>query len=1177
MLTTRARAALAFAAALTAAGCVEVEVRRTIAPDRSGRETLTVRAPKTARTDAFPGLFSGGTCAPPTTQAAGELSLRTAEATFPDVARFRHQAEFMSSSATIEAGADGAIAYRETLTNSYHKSLVRAPSEEARASLAAAMEEARKGLAGAKLTYTIQFPGPVAKSNADKVSGAEATWLLTVDKLFAGRTLELTAEYRMAPAPAPAVAVAAPPAGVVPLAAPAAPKPPAPPSTPPAPPKPAVPAAAPAPKPVEAPVARPSSRLEDVLVAVAEEEPAEKAPPKKAPAKKAPPKEETKEEGTKEEPAKAEPAEKEPAKKPAPKLVPPKRPKKPEPEELVPPPLPKKPPVDLAEAAGDDPTTAEVKKLFRDALVHLDYKRYDKAAEALQKAIGLKPDSVLISNLYEQVVAKFLDAAVESNSPELKAQAESLQQLAYKGRIRQLRDPNRVKELVDALRKGFLPRTFAIEELTLAGDYAVPHLLKFMIDNPDPEMRAYAGHVISRMRGTAVPAITEALKYNDPMIRQILLLGMEVIADPRSVPTLLWLIQEPEGHPLVVAAARRALAKISDDPALLRTPAATAFLDLAKQYYDGDRKVLPAHVYEYLVWRYCPAKKELVSEVVPQHLYALRMAEETCRNALLANPQYEPAVPLLLCACLAQHNLLEVFYAGIAGKQQLTKEEQAEADMAKPLRERLMMAPAIAEAAGQKFVFAALQRALRDGRADVALSTIRVLRNVATPSALPAPAPSPEEMKATEKKKKSETTKRRRIMVWYGPEEKEEAAPPPPVANPTSIALDGSPLVDALSYPDRRVRYAAAEAIVGIGPTQPIRDGSKVMTNLAQALSETAFHVALLFEEDDVRAEEIRPLLREAGVLPVLVRTQTDALTAVREAPPKDILILSGELKRVDIAEAIANLRRVYTAAATPLIVIAPKGEEAKLRERLNKENAVYVTRPLTAGAVRAAVEEVLKGAPEPKNREASVRYAASAASTLASIIPAASIFRLDDALDALLENLASANQPDSVRIPCCQAVAHAANPRAIPFLTQTYVDPKASKDLRLTILRAIGACAGSQPALTEEAAKRVSEVLINAATNSDPDVRRAAALAIGLRGGERTITVDLMDRIYGTFMAPAPAAPTPAPKPPEPAPAEKPPATLPAEKAPAEKAPAEKAPAEKAPAEKAPAEKKEE
>ena len=315
--------------------------------------------------------------------------------------------------------------------------------------------------------------------------------------------------------------------------------------------------------------------------------------------------------------------------------------------------------VDLEEKPEDSAKVRQLKRLFREALVHIDYKRYGKAAETLQKAIALGPDAQFIYDLYEQVVVKFLETAIESGNKDLKARAEQLQKLAFKGRLQRLRDPKRIEELVQALKQGFLPRTFAIEELTLAGDYAVPHLFRFIKENTDSEDRAYASYVLSRLRGVAVPAICEALEYPDPMVRQILIQALKAIGDPRSAPVLLWLAQQPNGHPLVVSAAKDALAKVCPDPKAAQRPAAVAFAQLARDYYEGNRKVIEAHVYEHLVWRYDPQKKELVSEVVPRHLYPLRMAEEMCRNALMADPNYEPAIPLLICSLFAQRQLIE--------------------------------------------------------------------------------------------------------------------------------------------------------------------------------------------------------------------------------------------------------------------------------------------------------------------------------------------------------------------------------------------------------------------------------------------------------------------------------------------------------------------------------------
>jgi len=1049
MAQPRARLACCFLLAmLVAAGCVEVEVRRTVSGDGSGSETLVAR-PLGATADQmaiFPGKIAGGTCrlAPP------EANARRAEIAFDHLERFRHQVAFLTSVASHEADAGGGR-YRETILNNYFNSLRRAPDANARKALEAEMARTRAALANAKLTYTIEFPGRVVASNADTVSENRATWVLTADRLFGKRQTVLSADYKMArPEVAggpgrPVVKVEAPRlAAPAPLKLPVAP--------------------ALAPPPLKPPAPRDPWRLDGLLVAQAS------APEKKS-------------------------------------------------VEAPPAPLPRKPKASLEESPQDTEKTRRLKELFRQALVHIDYKRYDQAAETLQKAIALKPDEQFIHDLYEQVVVKFLDTALESGNKELKARAEALQKLALKGRLERLRDPKRIEELVQALKQGFLPRTFAIEELTLAGDYAVPHLFRFIKENTDPEERAYAGLVLSRLRGVAVPAICEALEHPDPMVRQVLIQALANIADPRSAPALAWLAQQPDGHPLVVKAAREALAKVCADPRSLAKPAAVAFADLARLYYEGSRKVVEAHVYEYLVWRYDPQKKQLLSETVPRHLYHLRVAEEMCRNALMANPDYEPAIPLLLCSLFAQEQLIETFYATVEGKANPTEEEQQEARLLTPIRKRLAMARAVAQAAGKKFVYAALREALRDGKADVAVAAIRALQEIADGSALPAP-PVPEEEQERQRKaarRRAVWRKPLNIFTWYGPKGRPEAPPPPPPPNPYAVRLDGSPLVQALTYPNHRlVRYAAAEAIVAISPTRPIRGADKVMSNLAQALGETATHVALLVEEDKAVAEELRPHIEKLGIIPVLATTERDAISAATELPPKDLIILSGSLERIPPAAMLASLRRVYTMAAVPVIVVAARGDLPALQDAFKGEKVTFLTRPFSEAQIKDTFAAILKRLPEPKNKAVASSCAAGAAEALASIDPATSIFRLSDALDALIHAVANKAHPDNVRIACCKAIARAASPKPIPVLITVYNDKDTSKELKLAALETVGACAAGTEKLQEEIARRVERFLDAASRDPDSDVRKAAARAMGLMGGAPGEFTEVMDALLG-------------------------------------------------------------
>ena len=261
--------------------------------------------------------------------------------------------------------------------------------------------------------------------------------------------------------------------------------------------------------------------------------------------------------------------------------------------------------------------------------------------------------------------------------------------------------------------------------------------------------------------------------------------------------------QQPGGHPLVVSAAKEALAKVCTDPKAAQRPAAVAFAQLARDYYEGNRKVIEAHVYEYLVWHYDPQKKELVSEVVPRHLYPLRMAEEMCRNALMADPNYEPAIPLLICSLFAQQHLIEAFYSTIEDKAKLTDEEKQEAKLLSPIRQRLSMATSIAQAAGKKFLYAALRSAMRDGRPDVAIACIRALQEIADGSALPAPPLPEEELRKQQNAARKRAARRKplSIFTWYGPKRKPEAPPPPPPRPRPRTRWGGCPC-----RPDRRLR-----------------------------------------------------------------------------------------------------------------------------------------------------------------------------------------------------------------------------------------------------------------------------------------------------------------------------------------------------------------------------------
>ena len=796
----------------------------------------------------------------------------------------------------------------------------------------------------------------------------------------------------------------------------------------------------------------------------------------------------------------------------------------------------------LARTSGDSDTDAAVKVHFKRALKFTESREYGKACEELQKALALKPDSRLIKDLYGLTVAKYRSRVLTQDIPttlpperkkklvEAKARfkelAEQLQKLDRDGYLKELTDPARNKALVAKLAGKFDDRVIAIEQIVLTADYAVPALMDFILHEKSGERRAYAGYCLSRMRGTAVPAICEALKHPDPIIRQILIDALENIADERSVPFLLWLAQEPQGHALVVASAKRALKKISSDPSLLRRPAAIAFLSLAEHYYYENQRVLLPHLYEHLVWRWDYKARKLAYGSVPRHIYPCRMAVEMARNALFVVPKFEPAVPLLICAYFAQEQLLDSFFASIKGKAdtELPEEVVEDKKRAERVAERLKTAPLVAYAAGKKFIYTALQRSLRDGRSDVAVSCIDALSQVADGSALPAP-PLPEDEAARRKARKAPTRKRRRPSVIrhiYGTGEPEKPVPPPQ-RNPYAIPLDGMPLIQALAYPHKNVRYAAAEAVVDMAPTHVIRDADKVISNLSEALSETAVRVALLVDQEGTTVSTLRGLLRGAGVFPMLARTQRDALALARALPPKDIIILNGQSKAVPAEKVLAALRQVESLKAAPAIVVTQATDLPRLKKLLEGENVGFITLPASAEAVTAEIEKAFdtlakrdkedKERSELRRKAAAVRISGRAAETLAKIDPRTSLLKVRDALPALRRAAASPVRADSVRIPACRALGRIADPSALPILVSVYKHQKSTKPLRLAALRALGTCA----ARVRELPRDVAAVLKDASQQSDVAYRREAARAYGRLGGAGDALIDAVERLHGT------------------------------------------------------------
>lgn len=181
-----------------------------------------------------------------------------------------------------------------------------------------------------------------------------------------------------------------------------------------------------------------------------------------------------------------------------------------------------------------------------------------------------------------------------------------------------------------------------------------------------------------------------------------------------------------------------------------------------------------------------------------------------------------------------------------------------------------------------------------------------------------------------------------------------------------------SPLVRALSNPDRAVRFKAAFALAQANPNSQFPAFDRVVPVLCQAVSNSAAPAALLVIKDDDLRNAVSDALRSSDAHFVVYAGEsiTAALAQARRAPGIDVVIVPGEqdmdaiqsLGKTDPrfsgvplllaakADALATLKLKY-ASNLDVAVIDDHADAAQITDALSKVRAELGATLLTADA----------------------------------------------------------------------------------------------------------------------------------------------------------------------------------------------------------------------------------
>lgn len=298
----------------------------------------------------------------------------------------------------------------------------------------------------------------------------------------------------------------------------------------------------------------------------------------------------------------------------------------------------------------------------------------------------------------------------------------------------------------------------------------------------------------------------------------------------------------------------------------------------------------------------------------------------------------------------------------------------------------------------------------------------------------------------------------------------------------------GSPAMkQALQSTDKRIAYAAAEALAKVSGGIDVPERERVLAVLAQAVAEEAVKTIQVIDPTNETAAAVSVASGNRGVAIDASGTRIDGMRKLLVNPNVDVVVVNEILPDGLPEDLIRNVKADPRMANVRVLVIAKDVEAAQARFGDLVHGVVQA--PLTGENLVAAVNTALEGvAPEARNVRAE-GYAKNASEALLAM--SAGKAGIASALPSLAAQL---NRADAVAIPAAKALGHAGTQAQLDALIGA-IGGGGSLELKVAAAEAAGAVLARMPGCPDAVLASLRGVL---SSDADPKLRTAVALALG-------------------------------------------------------------------------------
>jgi hypothetical protein len=513
-----------------------------------------------------------------------------------------------------------------------------------------------------------------------------------------------------------------------------------------------------------------------------------------------------------------------------------------------------------------------------------------------------------------------------------------------------IRNHDRILVEIDRLGNGVRAYSIAKERLTAAGQYAVPVLIGELQKGAKKDLHPLILKVMTEIGRPMLPPLLEQLNMSEQANKAALVKVVGDMGYRQALPVLVRLSTDPKATDEVKQAAKEAVMNITKGKGVTAS-APELFLSGAQSFYQHAPGYQPVNPEEATnaIWIYRKDIDNVVGVPVPTAIWGYAQAQRYSIQCLLGQPNTPGAISLYIAAGFKRTLDLPA-----GGKDVLREDAKITDDM-------------IAEAAGPDYLNPVLSAALERSDSPLILRTLQALERTAGISGLVPPGK--------------------------------------PAANGRP---DIAPIVRAMSYPDRVIRFKAAEILAKINPKDPFTGYYRVVPVLAEAISQTGAPTILLVDPDNEHRLKLKDMLRTSAAA-YQVNDGASLATALengKKAAAFDAILIVNSPEIGKIREIGQN---DYRLVNPPVIILAAPNQVAAVKATFTDQKGVGVIS--TDITDEAAVTSAIKASRVTQGLEIdqtqATAFALSAINTVSTLaVPHQGVYNPTDAQVALTDAL---------------------------------------------------------------------------------------------------------------------------------------------------------------------------